>query len=131
MLNSLEQKYTRRQCITTRNLLYYFIDSGPIADSAGLIVLLLHGHGDYSFGWRNVIPVFCLNGARCIAPDLLGFGMTSKPVDKEAYRAKSMCHDMIELLASAGIQNDQKVCLQRMQVIQPMLADFQGHCYWT
>ncbi|KAH7304637.1 Alpha/Beta hydrolase protein [Rhexocercosporidium sp. MPI-PUGE-AT-0058] len=109
MGNSLERKYMTRECITTRNFLYHFIDTGPSTGPAGPTTLLLHGHGDYSFGWRDVIPVLYAKGMRCIAPDLLGFGKTSKPVEKEAYRAKSMCRDMLELLASAGIQKDQKV----------------------
>lgn len=109
MANALEQKYTTRQCITARNLLYHYIDSGPLQGRVGSTVLLLHGHGDYSFGWRDVIPELRSKGFRCITPDLLGFGKTSKPVEKEAYRTKLMCTDIMELLSSAGIPKDEKV----------------------
>jgi haloalkane dehalogenase len=44
----------------------------------GPIVLFLHGNPTTSFIWRNIIarvvPV-----ARCIAPDLIGFGQSGKP----------------------------------------------------
>ncbi|PVH67864.1 alpha/beta-hydrolase, partial [Cadophora sp. DSE1049] len=75
-------------------------------------VLLLHGHGDLSLAWRDAIPVFTVSGIRCIVPDLLGFGNTSKPIAMETYKAKPMCNDMVELLSNAGIEdNQQKVAI--------------------
>lgn len=109
MSNLLEQTYTTRHVVTTRKFLYHYIDTKSGETPPVQTVLLLHGHGDYSFGWRDVIPELCTKGLRCIAPDLLGFGKTSKPVQTEAYRAKFMCQDMVELLVSAGIQNNEKV----------------------
>ena len=33
-----------------------------------------------------------------IVPDLLGYGNTDKPLEKEAYRMKRMCDDVVALL---------------------------------
>jgi haloalkane dehalogenase len=41
-------------------------------------VLFLHGNPTSSYIWRNVIP-HVLPRARCIAPDLIGFGRSGKP----------------------------------------------------
>jgi len=41
-------------------------------------VLFLHGNPTSSYIWRNVIP-YVAPVARCIAPDLIGFGESGKP----------------------------------------------------
>ncbi|HJL15184.1 MAG TPA: alpha/beta fold hydrolase [Sandaracinaceae bacterium LLY-WYZ-13_1] len=53
-----------------------FVDHGP---RDGTPVLLVHGNPTWSFLWRKVIAR--LDGAplRLVAPDLLGFGTSSKP----------------------------------------------------
>lgn len=58
----------------------HYIESGP-ADGAA--VLFLHGNPTSSYLWRNIIP-HVAKGARCIAPDLIGFGKSDKP--RLAYR---------------------------------------------
>ena len=42
------------------------------------VVLFLHGNPTSSYLWRNIIP-HVAPGARCIAPDLVGFGKSDKP----------------------------------------------------
>jgi haloalkane dehalogenase len=42
------------------------------------IALFLHGNPTSSFIWRNIIP-HVTSVARCIAPDLIGFGKSGKP----------------------------------------------------
>ena len=44
-------------------------------------VILLHGWPTSSFLWRQVIPVLAA-GNRVVAPDLPGFGESSKPLDR-------------------------------------------------
>jgi haloalkane dehalogenase len=41
-------------------------------------VLFLHGNPTSSYIWRNIIP-HVASAARCIAPDLIGFGGSGKP----------------------------------------------------
>ena len=59
-----------------------FVEAGP-AD--GEVVVLLHGEPSWSFLWRHVIPVLTAAGLRVVAPDLIGFGRSDKPVDRSAY----------------------------------------------
>jgi haloalkane dehalogenase len=48
-------------------------------------VVFFHGEPTWSFLWRKVIPPVLEAGYRCIAPDLVGFGRSDKPVDIEWY----------------------------------------------
>jgi len=48
------------------------------AGSGGPTTLFLHGNPTSSYIWRNIIPHVAPN-ARCIAPDLIGYGQSGKP----------------------------------------------------
>jgi haloalkane dehalogenase len=54
-----------------------YVDAGP-AD--GPVVLLLHGEPTWSYLYRHVIDVLVGEGVRCVAPDLVGFGRSDKPL---------------------------------------------------
>lgn len=60
-----------------------YVDAGP-ADAARAF-LCLHGEPSWSFLYRKMIPVFLETGARVVAPDLLGFGRSDKPVNEASY----------------------------------------------
>jgi pimeloyl-ACP methyl ester carboxylesterase len=55
-----------------------YLDEGP-AD-ADRTFLCLHGNPSWSYLYRKMIPVFLDSGARVVAPDLLGFGQSDKPL---------------------------------------------------
>jgi haloalkane dehalogenase len=56
-----------------------------IDEGDGAPVVFVHGEPTWSFLWRKVIPPVLAAGRRCIAPDLLGFGRSDKPVDFDWY----------------------------------------------
>src|SRR5881394_1681512 len=58
----------------------HYVDEG-----AGAPVLLLHGEPSWSYLYRKMIPVLVAAGHRCIAPDLVGFGRSDKPAERESY----------------------------------------------
>ena len=53
-------------------------EAGPDAGTGGPTVLFLHGNPTSSHIWRNIVP-HVAPVARCIAPDLIGFGQSGKP----------------------------------------------------
>lgn len=55
----------------------HFVDEGP---PDGRPILLLHGEPTWSFLYRKMIPILANAGYRAIAPDLIGFGKSDKPV---------------------------------------------------
>jgi haloalkane dehalogenase len=60
----------------------HYVDEGP---RDGQVVLLMHGEPSWSYLYRKMIPVLAGAGLRCIAPDLVGFGRSDKPVRRTDY----------------------------------------------
>src|SRR5216683_1319554 len=56
-----------------------------IDEGEGPPVVFFHGEPTWSFLWRTVLPPVRDAGFRCIAPDLVGFGRSDKPVDIDFY----------------------------------------------
>jgi pimeloyl-ACP methyl ester carboxylesterase len=59
----------------------HHVDEGP--RDAAVTVLCLHGNPSWSYLYRHMIPVFTRAGLRVVAPDLIGFGRSDKPVRVE------------------------------------------------
>jgi haloalkane dehalogenase len=49
------------------------------------VALLLHGEPSWCYLYRKMIPALVGAGFRVVAPDLIGFGRSDKPVDRAAY----------------------------------------------
>ena len=60
----------------------HYLDEGP---RDGAIVLLIHGEPSWSYLYRKMIPPLVEAGLRAVAPDLLGFGKSDKPAEREDY----------------------------------------------
>lgn len=65
-----------------RDLRMAAIDEGP-RDAP--VILYLHGEPSWSFLYRSMIPPALAAGFRVVAPDLIGFGRSSKPAAREDY----------------------------------------------
>jgi pimeloyl-ACP methyl ester carboxylesterase len=74
---------------------FFVVEDGP---SDGKAVLLLHGFPDSAQLWRMQVPVLANAGYRVIAPDLRGFGRSSKPQAVEEYALPLLVGDVIGLL---------------------------------
>ena len=57
----------------------HYIDAG-----SGEPIVFLHGNPTWSYLWREVLP-HVAGRARCIAPDLIGMGLSDKPAIKYTY----------------------------------------------
>jgi pimeloyl-ACP methyl ester carboxylesterase len=71
---------------------------------AGSPVLLLHGWPDAANVWRHQVPALAADHYRVLAPDLRGFGGSSRPAEVEAYVAPRMVGDVIGLLDHLSIE---------------------------
>ena len=60
----------------------HYVDEGPRGVPA---VLMLHGEPSWSYLYRKMIPPVARAGHRVVAPDLVGFGRSDKPVRREDY----------------------------------------------
>ncbi|WP_328362182.1 haloalkane dehalogenase [Mycobacterium sp. NBC_00419] len=57
-----------------------WVEHGP-ADADP--ILMLHGEPTWSFLYRKMIPILAAAGHRVICPDLVGFGRSDKPIERE------------------------------------------------
>jgi haloalkane dehalogenase len=64
-----------------------YVDAGPpdvaAGPVAGPVALLLHGEPTWSYLYRHVIDELVGDGVRCVAPDMVGFGRSDKPLRPE------------------------------------------------
>lgn len=72
--------------------------AGP-ADAPRLV--FLHGFPEGAFIWDALIETLS-DRYRCIAPNLRGYGGSSRPAEVEAYRAKHLMADITALVALTG-----------------------------
>lgn len=82
------------------------IDGHPmhyIDEGSGTPILFSHGTPEWSFGWRDVVRG--LRGQfRCIAPDLLGFGLSDKPLDAD-YSVAAHARRMERFVETLGLRH--------------------------
>jgi haloalkane dehalogenase len=81
----------------------HYLDEGP---KDGTVVLCLHGEPSWSYLYRKMIPVFTAANYRVIAPDLIGFGKSSKPTKTSDYtylKHVNWVKTLIETLDLTGI----------------------------
>lgn len=66
-------------------------------------LLFLHGFPSSCYDWRFQIAHFRAHGYGVLAPDLLGYGETDRPLDAKAYRGEKMASEMVEILDHEGL----------------------------
>ncbi len=68
-------------------------------------VVFVHGEPTWSFLWRKVIPAVRDAGFRCLAPDLLGFGRSDKPVDLDWYSYDRHTESLARMLEELDVRD--------------------------
>ncbi len=85
----------------------HYVDEGP---RDGALVLLLHGEPSWSYLYRKLIPILVAAGLRALAPDLIGFGRSDKPVQREAYSYQRHMDWLGGFVAATGLRDITLVC---------------------
>jgi pimeloyl-ACP methyl ester carboxylesterase len=75
-----------------------------MAGSGEKLVLCLHGFPESAISWRHQIDPLAQAGYRVWAPDLRGYGGTTRPTGIDAYRIESLMDDVTGFLDAAQIQ---------------------------
>ena len=94
--------------ITTRfvaanGLRFELAEAGDAASPK--LAILLHGFPELNFSWRHQIPKLVEQGWRVWAPNMRGYGASSKPDGIEAYRIDTLLHDVAALIDAAKAEN--------------------------
>ncbi len=85
----------------------HYIDEGS-ADAAP--ILMLHGEPSWSYLYRKMIPVVTAAGYRAVAPDLVGFGRSDKPTQREDYTYRRHVDWMTGFLETLDLKRITLVC---------------------
>ena len=81
------------------NGLTFTVDEAGEGDN---VAVLLHGFPESRFSWRFQIPVLAQLGWRVIAPDLRGYGGSSRPPRKDDYHIDHLVEDVAGLFDAVG-----------------------------
>lgn len=70
--------------------------------SGDRLALCLHGFPELNFSWRHQMPLLAARGWRVWAPNLRGYGASSKPDGVDSYRIDRLLEDVAALIDLSG-----------------------------
>jgi len=85
----------------------HHLDEGPPGAAP---VLLLHGEPSWSYLYRSAVPIIAAAGHRVVAPDLVGFGRSDKPVRREEHTYQRHVDWMRSLVEQLELRDITLVC---------------------
>ena len=85
----------------------HYVEEGPRDAPA---VLMMHGEPSWSYLYRKMIPIVARAGHRVVAPDLVGFGRSDKPVRREDYTYQRHVDWMRAVLETLDLRGVTLVC---------------------
>lgn len=80
----------------------HYVDEGPAGANP---VLLSHGEPTWSYLSRKMIPILAAAGHRVIVPDLVGFGKSDKPTNRDYHTYKRQVDCMQALVEELDLQH--------------------------
>ncbi|KAL3250667.1 hypothetical protein MRX96_055413 [Rhipicephalus microplus] len=104
------ETYGNHSNVTIRNITFHYVTKGCREDANQTTLLLLHGFLDFWYIWNRVLPrlgeEFCV-----IAPDLRGYGNTTRPNDTAEYLMTKLIGDVKGLVEHFNRNKSRKVVL--------------------
>lgn len=85
--------------LRANGLEFHACAAGP---PAGPLVLLLHGFPESSHAWHHQMRPLAEAGLRVVAPDQRGYGQSSKPEGRNAYKIDCLADDVEGLARALG-----------------------------
>jgi pimeloyl-ACP methyl ester carboxylesterase len=76
-----------------------------VAGSGDRLALCLHGFPESSFSWRYQMPLLAQLGFRVWAPDLRGYGGSSRPLGVASYALEILEADVAALIEASGARD--------------------------
>lgn len=77
---------------------HHYVDVGK-----GQAIVLCHGNPTWSFLYRKMIPPLVAAGFRCVAPDMLGYGLSEHPPNF-GYTAREQSEALSSLIESLNLR---------------------------
>lgn len=85
----------------------HYLDEGP---KEGPPVLMMHGEPSWCYLYRKMVPVIVDAGFRAVAPDLIGFGRSDKPAQRQDYTYQRHVDWMEAFLLALDLRGVTLVC---------------------
>jgi epoxide hydrolase 4 len=70
--------------------------------SGDRLALCLHGFPELHYSWRHQMPMLAAQGWRVWAPNLRGYGASTRPDGVRAYALDNLTHDVAALIDASG-----------------------------
>lgn len=93
--------------VDERGLRMHYVDEGPRGAAP---ILMLHGEPTWSYLYRHMIPPCVAAGQRVVAPDLIGFGKSSKPTRIRDYSYLAHCQWVRALIEALDLRDITLFC---------------------
>ncbi len=88
----------RTRAIDANGLTFMVDEAGEGQD----VALLLHGFPESRFSWRHQLEPLAASGWHAVAPDMRGYGESSRPAELSAYRIDNLVADAAALFDALG-----------------------------
>ena len=85
----------------------HHVEAGP---AEGEVVLCLHGEPSWSYLYRKMLPPLATAGFRAVAPDLVGFGRSDKPVERSDYTYQRHLDWLRSWIDAVGLRDVTLMC---------------------
>ena len=87
----------RSEFIDANGIRFHYLTAGE-----GPLVVLLHGFPQLSYEYRHLVPALARAGYRAVAPDMRGFGDTTRPARIADYALQTLGEDVAALIGALG-----------------------------
>ena len=87
--------------VEVEGLRIHYLDEGPKHSAP---VLLMHGEPSWCYLYRKMVPILVEAEHRVLAPDLVGFGRSDKPVHQSDYSYEAHVRWMAGWLTALDLQ---------------------------
>jgi haloalkane dehalogenase len=92
--------YVPRFATLADGMRMHYVDEGPAGAET---VLLLHGQPTWSYLYRTVVARLVEHGLRSVAPDLIGFGRSDKPLARAAHTIRAHVDWVAQFTDAVGL----------------------------
>jgi len=93
--------------MSINGLRIHYVDEGP---KEAPPILLMHGEPSWSYLYRKMIPPLVKEGFRAIAPDLVGFGKSDKPMRTKDYSHSQHVDVILQLVRNLNLRDITLFC---------------------
>lgn len=94
--------YAPKYVEIAEGLRVHYVDEGAAKAQP---VLLLHGEPTWAYLYRHMIGLTVASGFRAVAPDLIGFGRSDKPIESRAYSYAAQVAWMRQWIEALDLRN--------------------------